>query len=397
MKGQTIKLQHTDPLLSDTDGDGLWDGWNDANGDHDYDAGEEKGELGEFDSPHPGRAWSQGGTSPVAEDTDGDGMWDKYEIGAQLGGHDPTTVNHRYAVLIGGGHNIEENFAGFWNGIVNMYDNLVGDYGYNDDDWSGFDPHTDNIAVLYTNGYNPTDQGDNKNMNQANYSNAIATNKQIIDLPATRSNINNVFEKLGDVMTDDDFLFVFVSCHGDTFGTDSSAFYVWDGDNSEISGDRFEDDVNQIFNYNRMIFLILSCHSGGFINNLHGDDRIVITPCKRDELSIGGIYSLFLCEFLRALNPSSDAKYIFRDDDYEKIMQGEAGYRTNGRDASTDDPNPNDLNEPYNKNADYDSNHYVSVKEAFYWGKWNEYYYYHMDYEHPQYSDDGNIGGDTYF
>ena len=30
------------------------------------------------------------------------------------------------------------------------------------------------------------------------------------------------------------------------------------------------------------------------------------------------------------------------------------------------------------------------------WDGWNEYYHYHLDYEYPQYSDDGNIGGDLY-
>ncbi len=63
MKRQAIEIRHTDPLLSDTDGaggtkflppdepaglvkDGPRDGWNDANGDHDYDDGGKGGSLG---------------------------------------------------------------------------------------------------------------------------------------------------------------------------------------------------------------------------------------------------------------------------------------------------------------------------------------------------------------
>lgn len=67
---------YTDPSCSDTDGDGLWDGWHDTvtkNGQ--WDVGEEKGEMGE--------PWTQKGgygTNPLKSDTDNDRLSDFDEI-----------------------------------------------------------------------------------------------------------------------------------------------------------------------------------------------------------------------------------------------------------------------------------------------------------------------------
>ena len=95
-------------------------------------------------------------------------------------------------------------------------------------------------------------------------------------------------------------------------------------------------------------------------------------------------------------------------------MRREADYWEFGETYTPQDQPKN----PYDENEDtfYDCNNgradflieegdyvkgngYVSMKEAFYWGKWNDYAYYHgfnQVFEHPQYSDDGDIGGDSY-
>ena len=186
---------------------------------------------------------------------------------------------------------------------------------------------------------------------------------------------------------------------------DQSIFYVWDGGNSDISESRFKDYVNQIDNYNRMIFLLTNCHSGGFCNNLDGDDRIVITTCSWDESSWAQHtgYSLFGREFLRALNPASDSAYHFDDEDYEQIMLGEATYDS-GEDWPDDDY-PDPPGDP-NLNADSTSSGYVSIEEAFNFAE--TYDKAHilgcrkdpgapLTFEHPQYDDDGGLGDVTYF
>ncbi len=79
--GMTL-LQHyidtrydSNPTLVDNDGDGLWDGWHDTNGNGVWDPGEEPGEAG--DGVH---AASSYGTAFMNPDSDGDGVLDGDEI-----------------------------------------------------------------------------------------------------------------------------------------------------------------------------------------------------------------------------------------------------------------------------------------------------------------------------
>jgi hypothetical protein len=92
----------TDPTLSDTDGDGLCDGWDDKNGNSifDDDEGEDEDRDGyiDGDSGSGGRTWGKMDTgenweetSPNLVDSDEDGLWDGGDFGENLGeldGHD---------------------------------------------------------------------------------------------------------------------------------------------------------------------------------------------------------------------------------------------------------------------------------------------------------------------
>jgi hypothetical protein len=61
----------TNPIDTDSDGDGLWDGWHDAPPYGQYDLGELKGEVGDIVSGAGGY-----NTNPAVRDTDRDGLWD---------------------------------------------------------------------------------------------------------------------------------------------------------------------------------------------------------------------------------------------------------------------------------------------------------------------------------
>jgi len=80
--------RHLDKNNPDTDGDGLYDGWKDANRNGIWDSNEEKGEVGDPDNNNAGGY----GTSPVNMDTDGDGISDRDEAQGQV---------TRYAVDMG--------------------------------------------------------------------------------------------------------------------------------------------------------------------------------------------------------------------------------------------------------------------------------------------------------
>jgi hypothetical protein len=73
--GEEVHIYHTDPTDPDTDNDGLWDGWHDDNDNQQWDANEEKGELGDLTTGLGGY-----GTFPTVWDTDGDGVNDGDEI-----------------------------------------------------------------------------------------------------------------------------------------------------------------------------------------------------------------------------------------------------------------------------------------------------------------------------
>jgi len=66
---------YTSYLDPDSDDDGLWDGWIDADEDGEYDESETKGEVGE-PIGHAGGY----GTKPYLNDTDGDGLSDYFEL-----------------------------------------------------------------------------------------------------------------------------------------------------------------------------------------------------------------------------------------------------------------------------------------------------------------------------
>jgi|GEM_PF-2732679 len=69
------KAAGTDPFLSDTDKDGLKDGWYDSDQDETYDMGETKGEIGDTSSGEGGY-----GTNVCVWDTDGDMLSDGKEV-----------------------------------------------------------------------------------------------------------------------------------------------------------------------------------------------------------------------------------------------------------------------------------------------------------------------------
>jgi len=72
--------RHLDKNNPDTDGDGLYDGWNDANGNGVWDSNEEKGEIGDPNNGNAGRYR----TNPINADTDGDGLSDGTEISGMV-------------------------------------------------------------------------------------------------------------------------------------------------------------------------------------------------------------------------------------------------------------------------------------------------------------------------
>jgi|GEM_PF-6176274 len=210
-------------------------------------------------------------------DGDGDGLtwWEEVNVY----GTDPTVRNERYAVLISHSSNvgIEDEF---WNELKIMYDILINE-GYLDDNEDGFDPTTDHLVVLYA--------GYDSDIRDGKY--GVPTGESIVDGYSNKDTIQSIFSTLGDVMSENDFLFVYHFHHGqfvDQDGDDhpdiNEPSTIWIA--AEYLTDvNFANYVDQVQHYGRRTFVLGACYSGGFIDNLENDRTIVVTACRYDEVS----------------------------------------------------------------------------------------------------------------
>jgi len=84
-------VKFTEPMDPDTDGDGLYDGFNDLDGDHIFDVGLEFGEDTNLNGMWESAPWNQGGeTDPRIYDTDGGGSPDGTEVWNGKNPRDPS-------------------------------------------------------------------------------------------------------------------------------------------------------------------------------------------------------------------------------------------------------------------------------------------------------------------
>lgn len=214
----------------------------------------------------------------------------------------------KFAVLIAGGGNSANNHIRYWNDLLCMYQ-ILKDKGY---------PER-NIKVIYHDGIEPEDSVEGK-----------VKGNMPIDFEASRENIKKVFDELAKTMKKNDKLFIMINNHGGgllpekdgfteaglkdaRFDTDnemtediiSEALYNKDfnndGDKEDFlrvdesiilgpgRGKMFDDDfaleLNKIKEYGVIIIVMEQCFSGGFIDDLRGPNRIIISAAGPNEIS----------------------------------------------------------------------------------------------------------------
>jgi len=169
---------------------------------------------------------------------------------------------HYYAVIFSGYGQIGEYH--FWNSLSHMYCALRE---------KGFP--RENIFALVgdgTIGDNTIWQNGTLNLDNDEY------DDDILPVPCSVDELNNVFQQLETQMTEDDLLFVYAPSHGHFVGDDSYLVMyqeeeLWDYELAEM--------VENI-NCSQMIFTIFACYSGGFADKLmiqtQNEKRTVITP-----------------------------------------------------------------------------------------------------------------------
>ena len=139
------------------------------------------------------------------------------------------------------------------------------------------------IYVLMSDG---TDPGLDRHHNEGYYDSSPldldgdGTND--IQYAATRTNISRVFNILASRLTPSDHLFIYTTDHGGReFGMD---VYMNLWNNEIIRDDEFAREVNKV-NAGKVNICMEQCHSGGFIDNLAANNRVIATACRYDEVS----------------------------------------------------------------------------------------------------------------
>ena len=214
----------------------------------------------------------------------------------------------RYAVIIVGYYNDSQYYQWFTNDAQRQYDVLTKKYNFSDED----------IYVLVT--------------QIEEWANNLGMDPTIIDYTATLTNITMVFTQLASVISENDLLYVVVIDHG----ADTHHLYFkrlgididfWQGifahdtffclektentnkefmiplinlrkntNQSEVGERVYDRELNeytQMIHARRIIFVLQPCFSGGFINDLSGSNRVILTASTEAQLANAPFIGIF--------------------------------------------------------------------------------------------------------
>lgn len=197
----------------------------------------------------------------------------------------------RYAVILNGGVDKENNNIRYWNDCSYIYSVLLNVYHYDKSNVivlmsDGTDPAADRMLLDGSHDSSPLDL-DGDGTNDINYS-------------ATKNNVISVFQSLSSKLTNNDDLFIYTIDHG-TLNGNNAALMLW---NYESLLDYELGSLLSQIHCNSISIVMGQCNSGGFIKELAGSNRIVITACREDESSYSmrsGKYDEFVYYFTKAL------------------------------------------------------------------------------------------------
>ncbi len=211
------------------------------------------------------------------------------------------SAENDYAVIINGGGRKEINWVRYWNHCSALYSALINVYGYSDD----------HIYVLVSDGTNPAnDRRHHDGSYDSSPLDLDGDGDNDIQFSATRANITHVFNTLQNILTSDDNLFIYTTDHGAQESGQDVTLGLW---NETMRDDEFAVEVNKV-NAGRINICMVQCHSGGFIDDLQGSNRVIATSCKYDEgasaMPPDYLYSEFTYHWISAIageTPYGDA------------------------------------------------------------------------------------------
>jgi hypothetical protein len=180
-----------------------------------------------------------------------------------------------HAVIVSGGMNKLMNHERYWNDCAFLYRTLRHDYHIPKDD----------IILLMSDGGDPGDDQMTANNNgfASSGSDLDGDGQRDVFLAASMKNLVSVLSALSNELTHDDHLFLFLIDHGGSENMQGDSYlWLW---NSEKLSDAMLAMLLGQFNVGSVNIVAGQCYSGGFIDNLAGQGRIISTACRGDELS----------------------------------------------------------------------------------------------------------------
>lgn len=239
---------------------------------------------------------------------------------------------HNYAVIISGGANAYNNWIRYWNDCAAIYSVLTNIYGYADD----------HIYVLISDG---TSTGKDRHHYDGSYDSSPldldGDGDNDIRFAATRANITQVCNTLKNKLTSDDNLLIYTMDHGGWEGTDTDVFLnLWN--NEVISDNDFDLEINKI-NAGIINICMGQCNSGGFIDDLQTENRVISTACRFDESSYAKsnlIYDEFVYHWTAAIaGQTPDGTSINADSNNDGYISMQEAFQYAGnRDAQPEHP-----------------------------------------------------------
>ena len=186
-----------------------------------------------------------------------------------------TDHGHLYAVLVNGGRNRLTNHERYWNDCAFLYRTLR----------QTFHIPKRNITVLMSDGGKPGDdmlRDDGRGIISSPVD-LDGDGQSDVDFAATEQTLGQTLINLSKQLTMDDHLFLFITDHGGSRNKVNDSF-IWLWDDQQLS-DKHLGLLLSLFNIGSINVLMGQCYSGGFIDDLIGNRRIITTACNGDEQS----------------------------------------------------------------------------------------------------------------
>jgi len=173
------------------------------------------------------------------------------------------------ALIISGGANTSNNHIRYWNDCAFIYRTLVEYYGYADEQ----------IRVCISDGLDPA-------VDRSDYTNSPADldgdGDPDIEGPATLAYIGQVFSELSLSLSPDDQLFIYTTDHGGQESGQDCYLNLW---NEQVLRDDQLAAYVDALPCETIVCTFEQCFSGGMVDDLEGDGRVIATGADWDEYS----------------------------------------------------------------------------------------------------------------